>query len=625
MAVGRPRRIAIRLGERPAMSTQLALRALVLLQLMGGPIWAHPDTVMGGREASDHTLPAQPTPAPREQPAAFRNDPVTVYPAKKILTMDPMQPEATAIAVQGNRILAVGSQPEVTARAGQAPVTVDSRFANSILLPGFIEAHMHAQITGILWQGVYVGRFDRYTPDGHFEPGLRTKKEVVDKLAQAAKKAGDSWVVGWGYQPEFYHNEPLTIEDLDPISGAHPMLIENASMHIYYVNSPALKRGGFSPSDNIPGLMVKKGKLTGEFQELAAVMKLLPQLPKMDAKLLLQSTWNAAKLAHQVGVTSISDASFGTIPGGYQAYQSAAADPNFPVRVTLYPLIDVIKSPDIQARGGLNYLKSLMASNTNRLSLGAVKMIVDGSVQGQTAWLNWPYYLQTGKNGVANMTYPQLEKAVEEVHRAGLQCMIHTNGDQATDWGIRAVRHAQDIQPRFDHRHRFEHTQMVTDYQLQQMAKLGIAVNLFINHVHFWGDLHRDEFLGAARAAQMNPLHSAVRNGVHTSVHTDASVTRLDPLFEVWVAATRKTMSGAVLGPAERISVADGLRMVTVEAAYLMHQDDVKGTLTPGKLADIVALSENPLEVPLDHVKDIRVLATVMDGKVFPLPDYKKK
>ena len=607
------------------MVSKFALRALLALLLLSGPGLAHPDTIQAGEETPDHSLPAQPVPVSLDRPAAFSNEPVTVYPAKQVLTMDPMQPRATAIAVQGNWILAVGSQQEVTARAGKAPVTVDPRFADAVLLPGFIEAHMHAQITGILWEGVYLGRFDRYTPDGRFEPGLRTKKEVVDKLALAAKGAGDSWVVGWGYQPEFYNNEPLTVDDLDPISGKHPVLIENASMHIYYVNSESLKRGGFSPGDNIPGLMVKNGKLTGEFQELAAVMKLLPQLPKMDAKLLLKSTWNAAKLANQVGVTSISDASFGTIPGGYQAYRSASEDPGFPVRLTLYTVIDVIDSPEIQAKGGLDYLKKLMQSNNHRLALGAVKMIVDGSVQGQTAWLNWPYYHNSGKNGVANMTYERLEKAVEEVHKAGLQCMIHTNGDQATEWAIKAVRNAQAVQPRFDHRHRFEHTQMVTDYQLQQMAKLGIAANLFINHVHFWGDLHRDVFLGAQRAAQMNPLRSAIRNGVHTSVHTDASVTRLDPLFEIWVGATRKTMSGAVLGPDERISVEEGLRAVTVEAAYLMHQDDVKGTLTPGKLADIVALAENPLEVPVDHVKDIRVLATIMDGKVFPVSDYKKK
>jgi predicted amidohydrolase YtcJ len=608
------------------MSNKSALQALLISLFLGLAAVAHPDTVTAGKGSSDDSLPSRPTVQAAPLPATFSNDPVVIYPAKKILTMNPMQPEATAIAVQGDWILAVGSQQDVTARAGKAPVTVDNRFADAVLLPGFIEAHMHAQITGILWQGVYVGRFDRYTPDGRFEAGLRTKKEVVEKLAQAAKKGeGDNWVVGWGYQPEFYNNEPLTVDDLDPVSGKHPMLIENASMHIYYVNSEALKRGGFSPSDKIPGLMVKDGKLTGEFQELAAVMKLLPQLPKMDAQRLLQSTWNAAKLANQVGVTSISDASFGTIPGGYQAYKAATDDPNFPVRLTLYTVIDALESPEIQAKGGLDYLKSLMAGNTHRLSLGAVKMIVDGSVQGQTALLNWPYYFNSGKNGVANMTYAQLEKAVEQVHRAGLQCMIHTNGDQATDWAIRSVRHAQEVQPRLDHRHRFEHTQMVTDYQLQQMATLGIAVNLFINHVHFWGDLHRDVFLGPDRAAQMNPLNSALRNGVRASVHTDASVTRLDPLFEVWVAATRKTMSGSVLGPSERVSVEDALRMVTVEAAYLMHQDDVKGTLAPGKLADIVALAENPLEVPVDHIKDIRVLATVMDGKVFPVADYKKK
>jgi hypothetical protein len=158
---------------------------------------------------------------------------------------------------------------------------------------------------------------------------------------------------------------------------------------------------------------------------------------------------------------------------------------------------------------------------------------------------------------------------------------------------------------------------MVTENQLQQMAELGIATNLFINQVHYWGDLH-PSIVGPDRAAKLNPLRSAQRHQVRFATHSDASVTRLDPLLSVWAAATRQTLNGSVLGPEERISVADALKMVTIDAAYLMFQDDVKGSISPGKLADFAVLAEDPLAVPVDRVKEIKVLGTVLGGKVFP-------
>ncbi|MCA9778729.1 MAG: amidohydrolase [Candidatus Eremiobacteraeota bacterium] len=595
---------------------------LILVLLLGGMAGALPNPATVD-EGVDETLPTNPKPMESNHQRRTDN-PVTIFTAKKILTMNPMQPEATAVAVQDGRILAVGSLEEMKRAALKAPVKVDETWADSVILPGFIEAHMHPHITGILWEGVYVGRFDRYTPDGKFEKGLTTKKEVLDKIAAAAKAAGDSdkWMVAWGYQPEFYNDEPLTVTDLDPITGKHPILIENASMHIYYVNSLALKIGGITVEEGIPGVMVENGKLTGEFQEIEAVKKLLPFLPKVDDKFLLKATWNAGKLAHQTGVTTIADASFGTIPGGYKAYKTATDDPNYPVRVTVYPVIDVIKSPKIQALGGLDYVKKLMKSNTDRFAIGAVKFVADGSTQGRTANLLWPYYYDTGENGVANLSQEQMDEWIGEVNAANLQCMIHTNGDGATESALIALKKALDEHPRLDHRHRITHAQLVNDNQMQRMHALGVCANIFIYHVHYWGDLHREKFLGPDRAPQMNALGSAKRNGLKYTVHSDSSVTRLDPLFAIWVAATRKTMSGKVLGPDERISVEDGLRMVTETAAYFMHQDDVKGTIAQGKLADFTILAENPLEVPVDHVKDIKVQATVLGGKTFPV-DYK--
>ena len=490
-----------------------------------------------------------------------------------------------------------------------------------MIVPGFIEAHMHPQITGVLWEGVYVGRFDRIAPDGTSVKGLETKQAVVDRLRAAAAKmpADGRWLIAWGYQPEFYAGSPLTRADLDPISRGHAIFIENLSMHIYYANSKAFEIAGIADSTSVVGIVKKDGKPTGEIEEIEAALTFVAKLPPLDAKTLVSATWDAAKLAHRTGVTTFADLSFGSLPGGYQAYQTVAADPNFPLRIVLNPIIQVFQSGDIAKKGGLDFLTELHKADTDRLSFGGVKFVVDGSIQGNTGLFQWPNYYKTFANGVANISQEDLSKWVLEVHKRGLQAVIHANADQATEMALVAVDAAQRQYPRLASRHRIEHNQFVTQDQLGRMKQLGIATNLFANHIYFWGDLHYSTFVGPDRARRMNPAGSVQRMGIPFSLHSDASVTPVNPLFSMWAATVRKTMSGRVLGEGERISVPQALHAVTLGAAYLLGQDDKKGSIEAGKLADFTVLDRNPLEVASpEELKDIKVLGTVMGGKAFP-------
>jgi predicted amidohydrolase YtcJ len=207
------------------------------------------------------------------------------------------------------------------------------------------------------------------------------------------------------------------------------------------------------------------------------------------------------------------------------------------------------------------------------------------------------------------------------VHKRGLQAVIHTNGDEATEMALTALEAAERQAPRLAARHRLEHNQLVTQAQLVKMKALGVATNLFTNHIYFWGDLHYSTFLGPDRARDIDPAGSVQRMGIPFSLHSDASVTPVDPLFSMWTASARKTMSGRVLGEEERLSVRDALRAVTLGAAYLLGQDDKKGSITPGKLADFTVLDRDPLSVNSpDELINIKVLATVMGGKPFPVP-----
>ena len=597
---------------------QIIHRVLLAASLLAAPSLALADAYHDlAREPHGIEAP-DPKPAPPPAPPSNR---ITIYTAKTIVTQDPGTPTAEAVAVIDGKILGVGTLDEGQGWGTNQEVEIDRQFQDAVIVPGFIEAHMHPQITGVLWLGVYVGRFDRTSPDGTLVKGLETKQAVLARLKEAAAKmpAGGNWLVAWGYQPEFYDNSPLTRADLDPISNDHPMLIENLSMHIYYANSKAFEIAGIGDDTTIVGIVKKDGKPTGEIEEITAALAFAAKLLPLDAKTMLKATWDAAALAHRVGVTTFADLSFGSFPGGYQAYQAAEADPNFPVRTVLNPIIQIFQKPEIVAKGGLDLLTEWHKADTDRLSFGGVKFVVDGSIQGYTGLFQWPNYYKTFANGIANISQDDLTKWVTEVHKRGCQAVIHTNADGATEMALAAVTEAERQYPQLATRHRLEHNQYATQSQLLRMKQLGMATNLFTNHIYYWGDLHYSTFVGPDRAEDIDPAGSAQRLGIPFSMHSDASVTPVDPLLCMWTASARKTMSGRVLGEAERITVPQALHAVTLGAAYLLGQDDKKGSIKAGKLADFTVLDRNPLDVTSpDELKDIKVLGTVMGGKAFP-------
>ena len=253
------------------------------------------------------------------------------------------------------------------------------------------------------------------------------------------------------------------------------------------------------------------------------------------------------------------------------------------------------------------------------LKLGAVKMSQDGSNQGFTGYFSKPYFTAF-KGDATYRGYPRrgraaLTEMVKQVHRAGYQIAIHGNGDAAIDDILHAFREAQQELPRPDARHRIEHCQYVREDQLDEIAELGITPSFFVGHVFYWGDRHRDVFLGPERAARISPLRSAERRGIRFTIHDDTPVTPVNPLRLVWTAVNRTTRSGQVLGAEQRVSVRQALRAVTIDAAWQNFEQDSKGSIEVGKLADFVILSDDPSTVDQPSIKDIRVVETVVEGK----------
>ena len=253
------------------------------------------------------------------------------------------------------------------------------------------------------------------------------------------------------------------------------------------------------------------------------------------------------------------------------------------------------------------------------LKLGAIKIVQDGSNQGYTGYFTEPYH--TPFKGDADYRgYPRrrredLTTMVKELHETGYQIAIHANGDAAIDDVLHAFREAQLAFPREDARHRIEHCQMVRQDQLDAIAELNLSPSFFVGHVYYWGDRHRDIFMGPKRAAGISALRSSIDRGIRFTVHDDTPVTPVNPLQLVWVGVNRLTKTDQVLGPDERITPLEALRTVTIDAAWQNFEEDIKGSIAPGKLADLVILDGNPLTVDPTAIRDIQVQETIVGGE----------
>ena len=538
----------------------------------------------------------------------------TIFAARKIVTMNPSRPFTTHVAVRDGRIVMTGSLADMESLAG---ATLDERFADKILLPGFVEGHAHV-MEGTLWAYPYVGAYERRAPDGRRVAGLSTVDAIVARLSEAASATGGSEapVYAWGFDPLQIGDQTLTRHDLDRVSTERAVLVHHASLHITIVNSFALARAGFDADTKIAGVpKLADGTPSGALQGLAARMRLFrvlgfnPMTGSLDA-VAVKAFAAAATLQ---GVTTITDL-HNELSNDTVAVYGAVAD-ELAIR-----LVPAMSSAAHEPGDGVAKIARLKAGNGDRLHYGLVKIVVDGSIQGFTARLRWPGYHDGTENGLWYVAPEDLDRIVRRYHEAGIQLHIHTNGDEATEAALDAIEAAQLAHYRVDHRHTLQHCQMASAAQFRRMRALGVCANLFANHLYFWGDAHFERTMGPERACRMDAAATAARTGVPYAIHSDAPVTPLGPLFTAWCAVNRLTASGRVLGPEERIGVKEALQAVTLGAAYTLKMEDRVGSIEAGKFADFAVLEDDPFAVTPEKLKDIVVWGTVSGGIVHQAP-----
>ena len=525
--------------------------------------------------------------------------PDVIYINGTVVTMDAASHTVEAVAVKRDRIAALGTTADIRKLAGAATKVIDLR--GKAMLPGFVDAHSHFPGAGT--SALYEVNVQ--------SPPLGPVNGIGDMIAALKEKAQQTpkgqWIRGSGYdQTLLEEGRHPTRADLDAASTEHPIYITHASGHLGVANSLALRLAGITRETPQPaGGVIQhdaSGEPNGVFEESGQMVARL--IPRLTAQQQLEAVkWSVTNYA-AAGVTTV------TIANGdvSDAVRTAAAKHALPLRIVAMVSWrdDLPKAATI----GDDMLKTGMTIGED---------FHDGSIQGYTGYLVKPYYVpyhgDASYRGYPRETSEQLEAKVRAANRLGYQLAIHANGDAAIDDLIAAYRKAQTDFPRTDTRFRVEHAQMTREDQLDSFKELGISPSFFVSHTYYWGDQHRDIFMGPERAAHMSPLKSAIRRGIRFSIHLDTPVTPMSPLQAVWSAVNRVSRTGKVIGPDQRISPLEALRAVTIDAAWQEHDEKSKGSIEPGKLADLIVLAENPLLVNAMHIKDITVVETIVGGR----------
>ncbi|GGP33018.1 amidohydrolase [Streptomyces melanogenes] len=532
-----------------------------------------------------------------------------IYFGGDIVTVDAARPTAEAVAVRDGRIAAVGRLAEVLALAGPGTEMVD--LGGRTLLPGFVDAHSHVSLIGF-----QAGAANLLPPpDGPVDDIAALRRELE---AWTASESGDrwEWIVGFGYDDaQLAGREHPTRDDLDEVSRDRPVLVIHQSSHLGAVNSKALELLGFDAESQDPkgGVIRRRPDSTepnGVLEEAAFFQAWGLSSKDFDDEERIRLVLLGQRAMAAYGFTTAQDGRVMSLKD-LEILESAAAQGLLD--------IDVVAYPDVSLAEHLKDAEVSVPEYRGRLRIGGVKVGLDGSPQGRTAWLTRPYLTPPGDDpryrGYPAMTDDAVVEAVGGAYAKGWQVLAHVNGDAAIDQFVMALRQATTRHRPADPRPVAVHAQTAREDQLDAMKELGVIPSFFSMHTFYWGDWYRETVLGEERAARISPAASALKRGMVYTSHHDGPVALPSSLAILSSQVTRTTRSGHVLGEDQRVAPLDAVRATTLHAAHQYFEEATKGSIAVGKLADLVVLSANPLRVRPEQIKDIRVLRTLKEGR----------
>jgi predicted amidohydrolase YtcJ len=521
--------------------------------------------------------------------------PDTILHGASVITVDPANPRAQAIAVAGDRILAVGSDADLLNLATARTRKVD--LTGRTVLPGFIDAHTHVCYSGI-----------RHLKQ--VDCDLRSIAEIRKAVRErAAKTPAGQWIIGFKYDDtKTSDGRKLTRTDLDSAAPGHPVFIGHRGGHTGYVNSLAMKLAGVTEDTRDPsgGQLDRDpatGRLTGGLRERATepFTKLFATAHTRDEY--RQGVELITRMMARAGVTSTHDALGG--PEDLRAYQDAYEADKLSTRV--YCLVRY-RDLDRMIAAGMR-----TGMGNEHVRIGAVKLMCDGSISERTARLSEPYAGRPDDSGILVMDEPELYEIARKAHLAGWQIGTHANGDVAIDKTLRVYERLQRESPRKDPRFRIEHCTVINDDLVRRIRAIGAIPNPFSTYVYYHGEKMRE--YGAERLNRMFAVRSFLDAGVRVTQASDYPPGPFEPMMALQSSVTRTDSRGTVWGPRQRVTVEEAIRVGTIHGAWASFEERLKGSLEPGKLADLVVLGQDPLRVDASKLIDVPVERTMLGGR----------
>lgn len=564
-------------------------------------------------------------PSLMDQPAE-KSDEITVFVAKRFVTMDPGWPEATAVAVKDGRILSVGTTMEdLKPWLDRHPYKIDETFKDKVIYPGFVEPHGHPTMGGVAVGLKPLSYFPLKNPYGADFPGVRTREDAFGRLRQYVAEASSptETILTWGYDVVAMGGGLPTREELDTISATHPILIWDASEHYVFANSAAIKTYGVTNelvARTIGAGANPDGSSNGQFlgTEAAKIIILKPLSAHLTPQGGLKALRHLGALMQQAGVTTTSDLFYGGVNLQLEEHLTKAffGDPNGIARVVV--VADGVTYMNAFGETAVPKAVAARQSSNERIMFNGVKFYADDAFVSLGMQLNWPGYInaETYKGLFMFNSKQDFIDAMRPWWNAGFQIHVHSNGSGGNQITLDSLAALQAETPRFDHRFTFEHFGISSTAQGRQLNALGALVSTNPYYVSARADLNGDQ-IGVDRASLAARMASLIDQDVVVSLHSDTPVGVPSPLTEVWTAVNRiGLISGKVHAPHERVrNVERAMRMVTIDAAYTLGVNDRVGSIEAGKFADFVVLDADPRDVEPAEIKDIGVVATILAGK----------
>ncbi|MEE8475056.1 MAG: amidohydrolase [Myxococcota bacterium] len=545
--------------------------------------------------------------------------------AKKILTMEPDQPVATAVAIASGRILALGSLDEVRAALGDRSFDVDTRFRDHILMPGFVDPHIHPTLAATILPMEIVSAMTWATPRGRTR-AVRGREAFLARLRELDGELGaagqpDEWLLVWGYH-EPYHGS-LSRRDLDAVSDSRPIFVWHRSVHEMFFNTPALEELGMSREDfdAHPQADWENGHLweRGALSLGGPMTRVLANPFSYRRGLSMMS-----EMIHRGGLTTVAEQGFPQVSalGELAMLTLEMHKRETPYRFVLVPNAMFLYRRQSGPEAGSEAERAaaeLLDWSSDRIQIVRhAKYYADGAMFSQLMQMSEPYL--DGHHGEWMMTPDEQWSLVSAFWAKNWDLHIHVNGDAGLDVVLDQFERLRRADPRPGRRVVLEHYGYAREDQHRRVRELGIAVSNNAYYVHELAPPYSQHGLGPERAADISPLGGLARAGVAISFHSDFPMAPAEPLTLVWAAVNRIGSDGRVWGPDQRLALDLALRAVTVEAAWSIGLEDEIGSIRPGKRADFTVLAADPTEVEPQAIRDIEIWGTVLEGRLHPIP-----